>query len=365
MKIVFYYGSIRNGGAERVITTLANDLVQKGDHVAIIVTDDGESGYFLDPNVTVIGLNSQHLSRNIREALEAFRKNVSNVRGHIEEIRPDVIVAFDPQLAAVARAACRSMPKVKVIGSERSNPYMARTGWKSKLFVKMTPKLDGFIFQTEGAKSFYPHKTQNKSIVIPNGIFRGVPESIPDFKARPAGTLCASGRIDKVKRYDLMVDAMEQVLQKFPDIVLDIYGEGKDREELESYICSKGLQNSVILRGRTNSMAEALVRHRIFILSSDHEGMPNGLLEAMACGCACVSTDCQFGPSELIQDLDNGRLVPVGDSVALAKAIEELLDDPEKSERIARNARKVSQTHSQEKITDMYREYIKQIAGVD
>jgi len=365
MNVVFYYGSIKNGGAERIITTLANVLVQKGDSVSILVSDAGESGYYLAPGVKIIGLNNERVSRNLKEAFRAFKKDVKNVRKHIIELRPDVIVAFDPHLAFVAKISCRRISDVKIIGSERSNPYMARTGWKSKLFVKASVLLDGFIFQTDGAKSFYPQRTQNKSVVIPNGVFAETSARIPAYKDRGEWTICASGRLDKVKRYDLMVDAIQKVIEKYPDTVLDIYGEGSYREELEPYIHSKGLQNSVFLKGRIRNITDELVRHRVFLLTSDHEGMPNGLIEAMACGCACISTDCQFGPSELIRNGSNGILVPVGDSGAVADAIERLYEDPEAASEIAEKAAVIKQTHSQKRIAGMYRDYMRQIIGAD
>jgi len=365
MNVVFYYGSINGGGAGRVIAALANALAQKKDKVSIIVTDAGACGYYLDPRVKMIGLNNMRTSRNLKEAFRAFKKDVNDVRKNIIELRPDVILAFDPQLALVAKVSCRGISDAKVIGSERSNPYMARISWKNRLFVKASAVLDGFIFQTDGAKGFYPRKTQKKSVVIPNGVLGRLPPQITAYKDRMKWTICASGRLEKLKRYDLMVDAIEKVIARYPDTVLDIYGEGRCRKELETYINSKGLQNSVLLKGRTRNIMDELVNHRVFLLTSDHEGMPNGLIEAMACGCACISTDCQFGPSELIQNWSNGILVPVGDSGAVADAIERLYEDPEGASEIAEKAALIRQTHSQERIVEMYRDYIGRIAGVN
>lgn len=364
MKVVFYYGSIKGGGAERVITTLSNFLIEKGDEVSIIVHDEGESGYYLDPRVKVYALNCVHMSKNLKESLSLMFGNIKSIKKHIKMLKPDVVLAFDPQVAFIANVACHGIPDVKVIGSERSNPFMARAGWKSKIFTHGSIFLDGFVFQTEGAKHFYPLKTQKKGTVIPNGIFSGFPEYIPEYGQRKPWTVCASGRIVEVKRYDLMVDAVERVIKKYPDIVLDIFGEGNDYDKLKAYIAGKGLQKSIILKGRTKNMTEELVRHRMFLLTSDHEGMPNGLIEAMACGCACISTDCNFGPSELIQDGVNGILTPVGDSKKLADAIESVIEDQVRAEQIAKNASLIRKSHSPESISNRYRDYMKQVIGV-
>ena len=113
--------------------------------------------------------------------------------------------------------------------------------------------------------------------------------------------------------------------------------------------------------GSCGQVAEAIGEAGIFVLSSDVEGMPNALLEAMALGLACVSTDCPCGgPRTVIKDGENGLLIPVGDTDALTRALRRIMDDPELEERLGVNAAKIKEDLEPKKVNQMWMDYIAQ-----
>ena len=175
--------------------------------------------------------------------------------------------------------------------------------------------------------------------------------------------IVATGRLAGTKRYDLILDAFASVRDVDPDFRLRIFGDGPEEAKIKEKIGLLGLEGSAFVMGLTKDVAGVLLSSRIFVLASDFEGMPNGLIEAMACGCACVSTDCDFGPSELIVNRENGLLVPKGDAGAIASALKELIADPDLASSCAKSAQKIRDTHSLEKIADRYYEYACGITG--
>ncbi len=356
MHILFLYGSMKKGGAERVIASLSNRFVALGDKVTVAVLDGTDSAYELDARVNFLPLGIAQDSENPLQAAWNQIRKMRAVKAVYRREKPDVLVAFDVQLAALAKLA---VPRARVVGSERANPYLARRGLRWKLFVKLSALLDGFVFQTQGAKGFYPKKTQEKSAVIPNGVFCRLPEEIPSYSARTP-SVCATGSLRHVKRYDLLLDAFARV--SVP-LTLHIYGEGALMEKLKAQAESLGISDRVVFEGNCADVAQKLITHRLFVLSSDHEGMPNGLMEALACGCACVSTDCNFGPSELIRDGENGLLVPCGDAVALAQAIERLASDEGLGGAVSSAARGILTTHAPHVIANRFKEYFENICS--
>lgn len=357
MNILFLYGSMGKGGAERVIASLSNLLVGMGDTVNIAVLGGGESAYPLVESVGFHNLGVARKSQNAAEAGGNLLRKLRAIRGAVKTLSPDVIVAFEPQLAVLAKIAC---PRSKVIGSERSNPYLARRGLRKKLFVKLSALTDGFVFQTEGARGFYPKRTQKKSAIIPNGVFVTVPEAALPYREREKA-ICTTGSLRAVKRHDLLIAAFAEMRQTCPDYTLHIYGDGPLRETLQKQIEKLGLSDCVTLAGNVADVGAALTQHRIFVLTSDHEGMPNGLIEALACGCACVSTDCDFGPSELVKNGENGLLISTGDANAIAKALIALAQDEEAAETIALSAQEIAERLSPMQIAKRFRAYFESV----
>lgn len=341
------------GGAERVISTLSNFLVQQGDSVSIITLWNKESEYVLDDRIEYIRLNLEKEGKTIKESLFSIKDKIRIIKKHINECQPDVVVAFNTKLAILCKMAC---PLAKVIGSERSNPKIRQKNPRIALSMKASVILNGFVFQTEGAKECYPKSTQKKSVVISNMIPDGIRSSVTSYKKR-GETIIAVGRLEKNKRFDLLINAWKELAETYPDYTINIFGDGEQKEELSRMINNQDLQNTVFLRGKTDRIIDELSKSRIFVLCSDYEGMPNALIEAMACGCACISSNCEFGPSELIDDGNNGLLFPTGSVKDLVNALEKVIQNPELGESLSNNALGIINRLSTKPICLNYREY--------
>ncbi len=352
--IVFLNYSIQNGGAERVISALANDFVSRGDKVTIVLLEEKkEPGYMLDERVKLVFLGLTKVSKNRLQSLVNMIREIRVFKRCFGMIKPDVIISFQCKNAVLAKIASR---KTRVIGSERSNPNRS-SDRVDRWLRKMSVIADGFIFQTQGARAFYPKKTAEKAAVIPNGVFLQLPQTLPSYDSRRK-VIVTTGRLIKSKRYDLIVDAFAMLREIAPDYRLHIFGIGNEEHKIAERIKGAGLEGAAFLLGLTKNVMEELLTDRIFVMASDYEGMPNGLIEAMACGCACISTNCDFGPSELIENEENGLLVPAGNSKELAEALIKVVSDEKYASYIAQNAMRISQQLSLQTIADRYYTYI-------
>lgn len=362
MKIMFNYGSMYMGGAERVISSLANNFVERGAVVSIMVTDSLPSGYPLDKRVRFINQNASTSSSGMINAIKNNLRRVILTRKYLQEIQPDLVICFGINNLTMIILA-RSSRNMRTIGSERSNPYLASEGRFWKLMKRIvSPCADGYIFSTEGAQKYYPKWTQKKSVIIPNGIFAdSLPEHVPPLRQRNGKQICAVGRLDPVKGFDSLIHAFARFHENYPEYTLHIYGEGRERANLTALIHKLDLESSVILEGYCADIPGKLCESIIFCFSSLYEGMPNALIEAMACGLPCVSARCDFGPTELIIDGENGLLVPVGDVEAMSKAMERIAADSALANKLSKNALKIRETHSRERISELFYNYITSI----
>lgn len=163
----------------------------------------------------------------------------------------------------------------------------------------------------------------------------------PNYKAKK---VIAVGRLDKQKGFDILIYAWKKLPAQFHDWVLDIYGEGELREQLQKQINDLSLQHVVKLQGRTNNIAQEFSRHSLMVSSSWYEGFCLVSCEALVCAIAQVSFDYESGPSEIIHDHKSGILVqPVGDSEQLAKALSEMMESEDKREQYGQYAEQLAQ----------------------
>lgn len=344
-KFIFIIGALSFGGAERVICNIANKLAEIGDEVVLIAVHNRESAYSIDERVRVInGLSGKRpLSKLI------------TLRRIVKEEKPKATLSFLTHINLFAILATLGVDTRLVI-SERNDPAREPKNLVRRLMRKfLYPLSDGFAFQTEQAKDFFSKYIQDRSTIIPNPVFVDAVEMPKTRKKKIVNV----GRLVHQKRQDDLIRTFKIINEIFPDYTLDIFGEGPEKENLNSLIKSLKLEHAVSLKGSVKNLHDQIKDASIFVLTSDFEGMPNALMEAMALGIPCISTDCPVGgPRELIRHMENGLLVPVSDKKELVKAIELLIKNKQRQEKFSNESIKVLEDYSLEKISTQWREFL-------
>ena len=356
MKITIYIGGLTGGGAERVCCNLSSYLVEKGHEVTMLtVSKPNEMSYSIDPRV-----NLESLETKTRIKSGSLRVIVKQLKlfSFIRKNDTDVYIVMLPKTIKSLMTFHR-FAKAPIIFSERANP--ASYDDKTQRFLKSAAKkADGIVFQTEHTKEWYASYIGHKSVVIPNAIN---PDFIrPVYSGEREKCIVTAGRLSNQKNHKLLIDAFAVVSPQYPEYSLKIYGKGPLEQELKAYVRAIGVSEKIRFMGYVSNMPEHLEKATMFVLSSDFEGMPNALMEAMAIGLPCISTNCPAGGSAfLINDGENGLLVPVNDKDAMVAAIQRILSDDMLAESIGHNAHKIIDKLSPENIYSQWEIFIKKV----
>ena len=323
-KILFYINAINGGGAERVMVNLAKYFSENEYETVLVTSFQDTWEYPLGAKVRRLTLENEELKQSrIKRNLSRIKK----IRSICKQEKPDVLVSFmaEPNFRAVA--ATRGLP-VKLLVSVRNDPDREYSGKLGHFVGKyLLPMADGCVFQTGDAQKWFPKRLQKKSEII----YNAVKEEFYSVERKPIrGEIVTCGRLTEQKNHKLLINAFAKVQKAYPFAVLKIYGEGALREELQDQINALNLNEKVFLMGDTNNVAKALETADLFVLSSDYEGMPNALMEAMAAGVPCISTDCPCGgPRELFAEELSDKLVQCGNAEQLAEKICKALEAAE------------------------------------
>lgn len=346
MKIVVVIYSLAGGGAERVTTLLCNEWHSFGHDVCIMTLSDEKPTYNLDERIRIKQLRLSKDNRNLISGLFSNIRRAYILRKQLKQERPDVVVSMMSSANILMALSLIGNNNLVRIGSERVHPPTENIGFVRNLLRRyLYSKLDAIVVQTKKSQLWVKNFTNaNEVCVIPNPIKLPVGASgstlttkILDKREK---VILAVGRLEKQKGFNELIDIFADILTKdlFEDWSLVILGEGTLRERLEAQVNSKNIRDKIFLPGQIGNVHDWYLRADIFVLSSEFEGFPNSLVEAMAYGVSCVSYDCDTGPSDIIKSDNNGILVENQNVSSLKKALVYLMSNEEARQRFSRAA---------------------------
>ena len=355
-KFVFYVNSLGKGGAQRVILNLTESLLAKGHQVTIVTTMVVESEYDLPDGAGRIfsDITEEEITNS---RIVNFKRRFMKLRNIWKNEKPDVIVSFIGKNNFMAILTAWVL-KIPVVASVRGEPNAEYYDKMHKILAKtLMGKADGLILQTPDAKAYFPKWIQKKAVILENPLN---PLFIGDYYEGPRkNEIVTVGRLDGNKNQKLIIDAFCQIAGDFPEVNLILYGSGEDHEKLTEYAQKTPYKNQIFLPGPIRNVKTRIEKSKIFVLSSNTEGMPNSLMEAMALGIPSISTDCPCGgPRMLMKGKENGILVPVGKVEPMAQAMRKLLTDDELWEKYSRNAYKLTEELHPDKVNRKWEEYL-------
>jgi len=361
-KIAFHLNCLEQGGAERVVTNLAHQFAQEGYEVIVATEWKAENEFVLDERVRREIVGPKESDEN-KSRIEKIILRFAYLREFIKKEKPDVLIAFGQK--ANYRALISSLfTRQKTIVCVRTDPVGHYDGLADKIQIPLLfPTADGFVFQTEGQRDFFPACARKHSRIILNPIHE---KYIKAEKKPPVRReVVQSGRLVDFKNQPMLIRAFLRVHKKHPDYVLKIYGPDSfdgTKEILENLIQERNAQDCVFLCGGSDKLEQEMPGAALYAFSSDWEGLPNALLEAMALGMPVVATDCPCGgPKTVIEHEKNGLLVPIKDEDAMAAGIQRLIEDRELACRLGEEAAKIGEIANGQAIFEQWREYIEDV----
>ena len=352
LRVALAIPHLGGGGAERSTLAIARGLISRDYTVDILIFYDSmvlrnevpsaARVILLQPRKRVFLRHFQAIANQlgIYSSLRIRRRNISqaiSIADYIDRARPDLLLAAlaEPKIASLLAPIFTTYRPV-VVPIMRN--HIMNRNWRNRAIYRILfRKADHIIAVSIGVA-----ESLSASIRVPmdritciynpvvSNELSSLAENPPDhpwFSGLGPPIVLAAGRLSRVKDFPTLIRAFEIVSRKRP-LRLVILGEGSWRGRLQHMVHSRGLEASVSLPGWQPNPFAYMKRASLFVLTSRYEGLSGVLIQALACGCPCISTNCPTGSSEILQDGRIGPLVPVGDFITLAGAIEQVLDNP-------------------------------------
>ena len=355
-RMALFISSLQKGGSERVMVNLAEYFHSRGYEVILVTQYKREDEYDMTSDIERVYSEPEQTELS-GSRIKNFITRYKKLRNIWKKYKPDVILSFLGKNNLMAIATAAFLP-VKTAVSVRGEPTMEYEGRLMQFIAGFVFRFsDGVIFQTKQALDFFPKAVRKKAVILPN------PLNEQFINRRYLGErddiIAAAGRLDENKNHAMLICAFEKIAEEFPNVRLVIYGDGGLKASLQALINEKGLSDRVTLAGSVSDLADKICNAKIFALTSNTEGMPNSIVEAMALGIPVVSTDCPCGgPAMLIEDKVTGILVPVGDAYALSDAFRLILSDMEFAKKLSDNAYKASEKFEPVKVDKEWESFL-------
>jgi GalNAc-alpha-(1->4)-GalNAc-alpha-(1->3)-diNAcBac-PP-undecaprenol alpha-1,4-N-acetyl-D-galactosaminyltransferase len=356
MRITFVISSLHSGGAERVVSVLANYWATRGRDIHILTMDDGSEPpfYDLDSAIVHVPLGLLEPSGNLLKALLNNAHRIRRLRKAVLSTRPDVVISFMDR-ENVLTVLATSGKRLPVIVSERNDPHYRHLGLLWTALRNYTYRsARQVVAQTNYAKGYYSTAIQKHTRVIPNPVLAPVPRP-QNHPAKESGamTAIAMGSLVDDKGFDLLLQAFALIATACPSWSLQIWGDGPLRIQLESLVRELMLDGRVSLPGRTKQPHCVMREADLFILSSRTEGFPNVLCEAMASGLPVIGFDVG-GVGEVVRNNADAVLVPAQSVSLLAEGMKRLMHNADEREELGGQALDVLERFSVDKVMAMW-----------
>lgn len=348
MRIAFFISHVGRGGAERVISILANEYADKGWNVDIVMLLANDVENKLLPQIRTISLVGKS-----KKYINNAGYWLYNIRQYVRREKPDRVVSFVGRINALVLTATLGL-KTPIIVSERNDPRHDGRGNAMLWYCNMIyHRAQAIVFQNQYEQSCFSASLNSKGFVVPNPVEVSATKSEKEYEF----TVSTAGRLHPQKNHRMLIDAMEIVHRTCPFVKCRIYGDGILHEELQNYIIEKCLINTVTLEGNHSDIHEKLAECSLFVMTSEYEGLSNALIEAMMIGLPCISTDYP-GADELITNNINGRLIKRGDAQELANTIIEMYNNVDIKNRIAKQGKEDADAYKKERVLMQWHQVI-------
>lgn len=350
-RYLFFIGTLCNGGAERVVSILAGKMAEKGLNIEILTYYERERSYEIHPNVKISSVET--LTKTTNKI-----KNLFWLRKYFRENAKVVLSFLAPfNMMAIIAGMGSGIP---VIVADRNDPNKVPSNRVIRIIRDFLYVFaDKIVVQTEKNKKYFNCSIQKKCIVIYNPVDLGDYHAIA-LKTHSKRKIVTAGRLMPQKNQKMLINAFSAILKQKMEYELVIYGEGPNRQELECLVKERGLESKVSLPGNVTDLYEKIKDAELFVLSSDYEGMPNALIEAMCMGLPCISTKVS-GAIDLIQNGKNGILTEIGSESELTGAMQMLLGNNDARLRLAKEAVKLGDELSTDKIVKQWTDVIEDV----
>lgn len=357
--IAFVIYSLESGGAERVVATLAN-LFTSSFNVTIITLVNSNSVYELDNRIERrYCLENTSYKPTIWKSIKYNLQIYVSIRKILKEQGIDLAISFMTTTNVLTIWAAKSL-NIPCIVSERSNPYIYTQNRIWSFLVKISlPKADYLIVQSMLAKEYYNRiMNTDRILCLPNPLS---PALISKKKSdiNKKNIILNVGRLDSNKSQDLLIRAFANIDHSNWQLVF--VGEGPLLNSYQKLAATLGVSSSIIFAGKKSDVSTYYNQSKIFAFTSKSEGFPNVLIEAMYFELACISTDCQSGPSELIENGVNGYLIPIDDQDSLENYLKSLMTSPLLCEKFGENAQKTASAYKVEMVISKWNQIIQEL----
>src|SRR5579863_5754848 len=340
MRIALFINRLHSGGAERVMTSLANTWAAAGHEITLHTIANEPVFYPLAMGVRVRPLDLCGVSGTTANAVLLNARRIWSLRKQLLAANPDIFISF-MHCCNVLAILANLRTGVPTIVCEHNDPSQCRAGgaW-SALRVLTYPLADAVTFLTENVLQRW--RCLGNASVMPNPVVvektaTGIPRNWPQAPRR----ILAVGRLTAQKGFDRLISAFARISKAHSDWSLTILGEGADRPQLERQVRELDLENRVNMPGTVTNPFDWMAEADFLVMSSRYEGFPCVVGEAMACGLPVISFDCDSGPRDIIRHGIDGLLVEANNVEALAAAMARLMADDRQRESMARRAPEV------------------------